>query len=155
MELMSGVISVLVVLAVFMGVRQWGHLRFKKAFEAAQAALQAQDYETAERHLRQCAKRAPLAVPIRATFGGVLARNGKLEEAEEQMKLAAELQPRNAEGHLMLGVFYASTFPDRQEDAFTALERAVELDPNVRGKIAQHDGLDTVRSSPRFQALVS
>jgi Flp pilus assembly protein TadD len=100
-------------------------------------------------------KIVPLAVPVRTMLGGVLARNRKLKEAEEHMQMAAELQPRNAEGQLMLGVFYASVFDDRREDAFAALERAVDLDPNIRGRVAQQEGLDAIRDEPRFKELVA
>lgn len=155
MEIFGTLASVGFVLAVYIGVRQWGHLRFKKAFEAAQGALQVRDFPVAETHLKKCVKIAPLAVPLRTMLGGVLARNQKLTEAEEHMKMAADLQPRNAESQLLLGVFYASVFSDREDAAFLALERAVELDPNIRGRMAQQEGLDAIRDSTRFRELVA
>jgi len=129
--------------------------RIERAVAEAQEAVQDGDLDTAEAALRTCVKLAPLSVPARQYLGAVLAKQGRLEEAEEELRMAADLQPKNGEGHLQLGVFYAACFDDRHEDALDALEKALAHDARLRDRIEGEPRLKPLQSNPRLRALLS
>ncbi len=55
-------------------------------------------------------------------------RNDKFEEAENNLKLAIEKEPNNKQLHFSLGVVYDNL--DRRDDAKTAYEKAIAIDPD-------------------------
>lgn len=110
----------------------------------ANQAMEAGDWQSAEQSLKRCLARAPLWVPGRRLRAVLLARTQRLDEAEAEFKMAAELQPRDAEGHLQLAVFYAALGPEKAEQGVAALRTAVECDPGLKEALAR---------DPRFEGL--
>ncbi len=138
---------------------QWGRgrmrmSRMKREWEIALRAFKDKDLETAQKSLQRCVRLMPTWTPARFMLGGVLAKRGRLADAEEQLKLGADLEPRNPEGHLQLGMFYVVCHPDRADEAIAALERAAACDPSLRDQFAKAPGLEAIKSHPRFQQLV-
>ncbi len=129
-------------------------LRMKRWWSHAQRALEEENLEEAARGLKRCVGLVPLWVPARLLYGTVLARKGELKEAEEQLKMGAELQPRHPEGHLQLGLFYGTFFPDRAEDATASLKKAFEFGPELVETIEADPRLRHLRADPRFARLV-
>ncbi|NJL73388.1 MAG: hypothetical protein HC888_18580 [Candidatus Competibacteraceae bacterium] len=80
----------------------------------------------------------------RRALGAVLAQQDRLDEAERELKMAAELQPRKPGGHLDLALFYARYQPDRAEDTIRALKEAIVHAPQLREDILK------TRALPRF-----
>ena len=140
---------------VRLGLGNLRKLRLKRCWERASAALDANDLDGAEYALRQCVRLVPLFVPARSMLGVVQARQGKLDEAEKQLRMAAELQPKEAGGYVALGLFYAGLGNERADDAVAALGKAVECAPDVRDKLREDTRLDPLHNHPGFQQLIA
>jgi len=155
---MDNVIVGVCVLAGIVGfqlaMRYWRTLRMKRCWLQANEALGQGDLATAEGALRKCVGLFPLWVPGRALLGAVLARADKLSDAEEEIRMAAELQPKDARGHLGLGMFYATRQPNRVEEAIDAFSKALECDPALRDRLAQEPLVQYLREHERFRALL-
>jgi tetratricopeptide (TPR) repeat protein len=149
-----GIVIVLTVVIVQVLLRQWKMVRLKNWWHRGDEAFKAGSYQDAERSFRACVKILPLWIPARTMLAVTLSQQGRLAEAEEQMKLSAELEPRRAEGHVDLGLFYAIQFKDRIEDAIAAFERAVSLRDDLRGELAREPRLRPLLVNPRFKALL-
>lgn len=138
----------LAILFSIVGFQVWRRHRLKHRLKAlwdeAQAALKADRLDEAERALRESLKLLPLLVVARRALGAVLAKQGRLDEAGRELKLAAELQPRKPEGYLDLALFYAQFQPERADEAVDALVAAARHAPDLRAQIARE---------PRFAAL--
>jgi len=117
-------------------------------------AVEQGDYDAAERALRRCVRLSPISAPARRLYARALISRGKIREAEHQVRMATQLEPRNGEGFLDLGFFLSACAPERNEEAVEALEKAVALAPNLRGVIARDERLRALHELPRFQALV-
>jgi len=76
------------------------------------------NFEDAEFHFRQVMLIHEPVAPICANFGGVLTRLGKLDEAADQFRMSAHLEPRNIENWLRWA---------RMEEARREIDRAGEL----------------------------
>ena len=138
---------------------QWGvgrmrMSRMKREWERALRAFKDKDLETAQKSLQRCVRLMPMWTPARFMLGTERAKRGRLADAEAQLTLGADLEPRSPEGHLQLGMFYVTCLPDRAEEAIAALERAAACDPSLREHFANAPGLDAIRSHPRFQQLI-
>jgi Flp pilus assembly protein TadD len=120
--------------------------RLMRAWQTAEAGLQdgEEGIARAETALRKCLKIEPLWTPARMLLADVLARQGRLEEAEAEHKLSADLHPREVEGHVRLALFYVAHQPERKEDALRALRAALECAP---------DGDNGFLADPRFIPL--
>src|SRR5262249_32722563 len=74
---------------------------------------------------------ARAAAQAKIDLGTVLAKSGKLPEAEAELKEAARLAPANASIHKNLGVVLARQ--GELEDAGAQFEEAVRLEPTDEG----------------------
>lgn len=157
MELPSSLIGVAITIACLIGfyvVRTRKNALLKKLSEQAREAFARQNYVEAERLLRRCVNMVPLWTHARSALGEALARQGKLEEAAENYRLAADLQPRNAAGYLDLGLFYAVYAPAERDKAIESLGRATELAPELKRELMHDYRLTYLREDPRFLRLV-
>ncbi len=154
---MNEAVTVLLLIAGVLAVRGLISLgrnyRLKKNWMRASEALKENDLDTAAVALRRCISLMPLWVMARGTLGVILARQNKLEEAEEQLKLAAELQPRRPEGFVELGLFYALHFDTRDDDAVGAFARAIENAPELAQQLRQDPRLARLRAHARFEEV--
>ena len=128
-------------------------LRLKRHWRHSQEALQTGDLVRAQAALKKCVALMPLWTPPRVLLGVVRARQGDLSGGEAHLKLAAEFHPRQPEGYLQLGLFYASFCPEREDDAINALSKAVEYAPELRESLAHEPRLARLRRHPRFKEI--
>ncbi len=153
----SVAVGITLLLAIVLGQWAWGQwqaMRFHKAWAKAQGALAVNDLAAAEEAVRACTAIAPVSGQLRRVYGSILARSGKLAEAEEQLRFGADLEPRNAAGHLDLGYFLVACYPDRIEAAVDALSRALECSPELRATLADAPELHGLRQHERFRNLL-
>ena len=129
-------------------------LRLKRHWKQSQEALQADDLPRAEAALKKCVALMPLWTPPRVLLGVVRARQGDLPGGEAHLKLAAEFHPRQPEGYLQLGLYYATFCPEREDDAINALRKAIEYAPELRERLAHEPRLARLRHHPRFQEML-
>lgn len=119
------------------------------------AAFERGDMETAAKALRVCLRDAPTWVPARRLLGRALVAAHRIDEAEKELRLAAELEPRNPDGHLDFAIFLAQFAPNRPDEAIDSLVRAVEHGPMLRDRLANLEPLAPLRDHPRFQSLLA
>lgn len=147
-------------IAVLLSIIGFRYYRSHKAqqqllerWKEAQRALVEKRIDDAERLLRDCLKRMPLMIIARRALGAVLAQQGRLDEAERELKMAADLQPRKPEGHLDLALFYARYQPERTSDTIRALDEAIKHAPTLREDILRDPRFAPLRDEPNFAAL--
>ena len=151
-EILVGVVTLGSLVALQAGLRHRTQGKLVRAWERAQKDLAQDDLGAAETQLAECARLVPLWLPARYLLGAVLAKQGKLDRAEEQFKMAQALQPREASGFIELGIFYV-TMANRTDDGLAQFREALRLDPAAR---PQHEGdprLASFRESAAFAAL--
>jgi Flp pilus assembly protein TadD len=88
----------------------------------------------------------PLWLPPRFLLGALFTKLGRLKEAEEQLKFAQALQPREAEGLLELGIFYI-TAASRIEEGVALLREAIACDAAAAHRIQSDPRLRAFRDS--------
>ncbi len=154
-EILLGICMLLGIVGIQLAFRKFRMRRMKRHWERAAAACESGDFAGAGPALEKCVSLMPLWVPARALLGVVQARLGKLDKAEEHLKMVSELQPRHAEGHIELAVFYVNFQPGRSGDALAALARAVACDPEARKRIELDERLNGLRGADGFRALLA
>ena len=148
------VFLLLLVFGRWIAIRRRGH-RFVHSWQKGVAAYDTSNWVAAEAALRECVRIEPIAAPVRRMLGATLARRNKLAEAEEHLRAGAELEPRNAGGHLDMGFFLVSYAPDRIEEAIAAFAKAVECSPQARAILAAETRLNpAIKDHPKFRALL-
>ncbi len=105
--------------------------RLRGQWNLGRGALECGDLEKAAGAYRKCVAMAPLWAAARTLLAGTLARLGRMEEAEREARMAADLHPRELESWRGLCQFYMLFMPDRADGAREALERMRELDPGA------------------------
>ena len=153
-NLMFG-IAVLVSLVLYqIAARQVRLLRLKRAWTRGHEALKATQLEVAEQEFRRCVRLMPMWKAGRSLLGVVLAQLNRLDEAEEEFKMVASLEPRQPDGHLALAYFYATHRPERAEEAVLSLREAVQCDPALLSRLRNDPRLGSLRNQPAFQHLL-
>jgi len=147
-----GVVMLLLLVGIQAGMRYLTVLRTKKAWEAAQEALRDGNFAAAELALARCVKLMPLWMQPRFLLGAVLAKLGKLTEAEDALKMAMALQPREPNGHIELGIFYV-TAADRIDDGVAAFRAALQHDAAAWKRLESEPRLEDFRRTDAFTAL--
>jgi Flp pilus assembly protein TadD len=89
------------------------------------------DAANAEAAFRQCVRLWPSYSPFHEALGNALALAGQKDEAERELRLASDLEPKRAEAHLKLCYFYAFSTTDRGRDALAEFGRVQELDTDL------------------------
>lgn len=153
MEQWQGILLSVVIVAFMWGYAHSRGWRAKRLWEQGIHAVNGQEWAKAETIFRKCARLVPVWTGSRKMLAVALLKQGKLDEAEEQFRMASELEPRRPEGHLDLGFFLATLRPGRQEDAIDAFARAIEFDPDVRTVLRDEQRLASLRDNPRFMEL--
>lgn len=133
---------------------QWKRRRFAALLKGGAEAFKNKDSAAAEAALQGCVRLAPTSAQMRLALGAVLAQRQKFKEAEEQLRLAAQLEPRKPLGHLELGLFLAISAPDRADEAVAAFAEAVKCAPQVREVLAKDPRLAGLRQHAEFQKLL-
>jgi Flp pilus assembly protein TadD len=127
------VVFILLLGGVYIGIMlAWKRFRIhqiKQWWTAGHAALAGDDAGAAVAAFRKCLRIWPAAPNFHEALGTALSRLGRLEEAERELRLAADLEPSRAQSQLNLALFYAFAVPGRDCDAVAAFERVRELDP--------------------------
>lgn len=151
-ELLVGVVTLGALVALQSGLRYRTHHLLSKAWARAQAELARNNYGEAETQLAECIRLVPLWLPARHLLGAVLAKQGKLDRAEEQFKMAQALQPRNPSGFVELGIFYV-TMTNRIDEGIAQFREALRLDPEALSSLQKDPRLASFRESDAFMAL--
>lgn len=154
MQEWTGILFSLVIVAAMWGYANSRGWRAKRLWERGLHAINGQQWLEAERAFRKCVRLVPVWTGSRKMLAVALVRQNKLDEAEEQFRMASELEPRKPEGHLDLGFFLATLRPDRQDDAIDAFARAIEFDPEIRTILDDEDRLAQLKRNPRFAQLL-
>lgn len=152
-ELLLGILSLGGLVAFQRAMHRRGERKLAAAWERAQAEITCGNYESGAAQLAECIRIMPLWLPPRFLLGSLLVRLGRLDEAEEQLKMAQALQPREAEGMLELGIFYL-TATDRHAEGVALLRDAIARDGDALQRIQRDPRLGAFRESADFSLLV-
>lgn len=128
--------------------------QLRAAMETAIERFNEQDWAGAEIPLRKVLRIAPAFGTAHRLLGVALARQGKMAEAETALRMAVNLEPRNALPHVQLGLHYATAQPPRPCEAIDALEQAVAHDEKVRQALKEMPGLEALQEHERFRNLL-
>jgi tetratricopeptide (TPR) repeat protein len=153
-EMIFGASLLMLLLGFQWGMGRWKQHRLKIWWGRADAACRDNDFDTAEIALQKCVTLLPLWVPARILLGSVYSKRGDFNAAEEQLKMASELQPRKPEGHMSLGLFYADNLPDYADAALEALAKAVTCAPELRESLIGDPRVSGLKEHPRYHELV-
>lgn len=151
-EIFMGVVVLMGLIGLQTGLRYWNVLRTRKAWEGAQAELSRGNFDAAAANIEKCIGLMPLWLQPRFLLGAVLARQGKLDAAEEQYKMAIALEPRQPDGHIELGIFYL-TAADRTDAAIAAFKEAMSCNEDARKRIDRDPRLEDFRRSDAYAQL--
>lgn len=110
--------------------------RVKRAWAAGNAALKEGRPEQAEAAFRRCVALMPIWKLGRTMLAVSLVQQNRLDEAEEQFRFVADLEPRQADGHLSLALFYAIHRQQDSAKAIASLRTAIACDPAIEAKLA-------------------
>lgn len=157
MELAQWAVGGLGLALVIWKLAEWPvkRAKFHKYLETGQTAASAGNWPEAEKAFSVLTRLAPTSMEVRRAHGHALVALGQYNEAEAEYRFAANLEPRNASGHMDLGFHFALCPPRRPDEALQAFERAVELDASFRNALAETEALAHLRSHPRFLALIN
>lgn len=151
-EILIGIVTLGALVALQAGLRHRTHVKLTRAWENAQEELARNNMSEAELQLAECIRLVPLWLPARHLLGAVLAKQGKLDRAEEQFKMAQALQPREASGFVELGIFYV-TMTDRIDEGIAQFREALRLDPDSWRSLQSDPRLASFRESEAFMTL--
>ncbi len=146
-NILAGVILLLSLVAYQVISRQVQFRRMKRAWERGHAALRAGRLDEAEAAFRKCVRILPAWANGRSMLAAVLTQQQRLDDAEEQWKMAADLEPKRPGGHLALALFYACHVPGKGPEASAALAKAIECDPNLRSQLVSDPRLARLRGA--------
>lgn len=127
--------------------------KFYSCWDDANTALARKDYASAESAFRTCVKLYPLAVEPRHGLSVALAETGRFKEAEDELKLAANLRPRLPEGYVNLGYFYLRWGNNHSDAALAAFEKAIDLSPELRDRLAGDPVLAPLRDRDDYRRI--
>ncbi|MBM3290835.1 MAG: hypothetical protein FJY92_11855 [Candidatus Hydrogenedentes bacterium] len=144
-----GAILCACVLAAF----AWQRRRVRAAWTRGMAAYEQRDFDAVREAFGFVVKKNPGWASARRMLARGLAGLGNHAEAERELRLAAQLEPRNAEGHLDLAVFLASLERARHEEAVSCIETALSVAPDMRAAVATLPQLRSLHAHPRFRDL--
>ena len=128
-------VFILAVAAVYIGImlawKRYRMHRLKHWWTAGSEALASGHADAAVAAFRKCVAIWPAAPNFHEALGTALSHAGRLDEAEQELRLAADLEPGRAQSHLNLALFYAFAVAGRDREALDAFGRVHELDPNL------------------------
>lgn len=137
------------ILSAYVLQRRWLAAAWKRGMEA----LKGRDFAAVNEAFHYIVKKRPGWAMARRMLARGLAGVGRHDEAEREFRLAAQLEPRNPEGHIDLAVFLVSVAPERREEALSCIEAALGVAPDLRTAIATLPQLRPLHSHPRFRDL--
>ena len=127
--------------------------RIRAAWKRGMEAYERKDFDAVRTAFRYVVKKYPGWATARRMLARGLAGLGKHEEAEQELRFAAQLEPRNAEGHIDLAIFLASRTHERHDDAVACVETALEVAPSMRAAVATLPQLRVLHKHARFRDL--
>ena len=154
-DIALGIVLLLSIIGVQYAVRYFRQRQAVGLWLKANEALKGNRFEEAERLLRKCLSISPLAPTIRSALAATLMRLNRMDEAEKEFKSLVALAPRQAEGHLLLGYFYAVQSPNRDKEAIASFAHALEHAPKLRENLRNDPRLTAMRDHPDFQSLIA
>lgn len=135
----NDVVFILLLGGVYIGIMlAWKRFRMhqlKQWWTAGHEALSGGDAAAAVLAFRKFLRIWPAAPNFHEALGTALSHVGKLEEAEQELRLSVDLEPSRAQSHLNLALFYAFAVPGREREAVDAFARVRELDPALADEV--------------------
>ena len=144
-----GILICACILAAFVLQRRWTGAAWKRGMEANER----NDFVEMSNAFRYVVKKYPGWAMARRMLARGLAGAGQHAEAERELRFAAQLEPRNAEGHIDLAAFLLTLSRERDEEALVCVQAALDVAPDMRAALATLPQLRALHSHPRFRDL--
>lgn len=122
-------------------------------FREGEKLYRQRKYAEAAPKLERAVELKPSSITARLALGVNFLKLGRRAEALKQFQAAERIDSGYAPVHLNLACYYALV--NDREQAFLALERMVEINPRSRRWIEKEPDLASLRSDPRYRALVN
>ena len=110
--------------------------RLTGLWDSGLQAFERRAFDDARRAFARIVSLTPSSAAPRRMLARTLVALEQEDEAEQQFRMAAALEPRNGDGQLELGVFLAVHRPALAEEAADAIEQALSLAPELRDVVA-------------------
>lgn len=131
----------------------WRRERVVRAWARGVQACERGEMAVAETAFRLCVDQHPEWASARRMLARALVAREEYEGAEEQLRFAVRLEPKNVEGLIDLAIFLTNCPQALHEEAIDCVEKAIRIDPASRRKAARLEQLARLREHPRFQRL--
>lgn len=131
---------------------EWGLLQFEASLLTGEAYRIQERYRDAIKPLEKAATLRPGDIQVAVALGWCFKRTNCLAQAIDALERAERAHPDEPILHYNLACYWclAGGF-DR---ALTELNLAIDLDPNIRGRIARETDFDQLRGHPEFDRLL-
>lgn len=137
------------ILIVYVLQRRWIRAAWKRGMDA----YERKDFDEVRAAFHYVVKKHPGWAVARRMLARGLAGLGKHEEAEQELRFAAQLEPRNAEGYIDLAIFLAARSHERHDEAVACVETALDVAPDMRAAVATLPQLRALHTHARFRDL--
>lgn len=150
-EILIGVVAV--ALLVFGVGENWSRgYRARKSFQAGIAAFERGDAAAACAAFERTIALEPLWGPARRILARLYANESRFADAEKQLSLACEFEPRNAEALLDLAYFHARYGgAEGPAKAVDAVRKAIAIAPRILETHRESHEVAALRSSPALR----
>lgn len=129
----------------------WATMRFEASFLTGEALRQLDRYREALAALELAASLRPGHVGVAIALGWCYKRTHKLAQAIDALDRAVRKEPEVPLLHFNLACYWS--LAGNEAKALEALAVALELEPDLRGRIATEPDFETLRDHPEFGRL--
>lgn len=144
-----GILVCSAIVLAFAMKRRW----IQQAWKRGMDAFHRNEFAEARNAFRYIVKKNPGWASARRMLARGLAGLGEHVEAEKELRFATQLEPRNPAGHIDLAVLLVSMSHERDDEALSCLETALEVSPDVRRALATLPQLRALHGNARFRDL--
>lgn len=96
----------------------------------------------------------PRSVPVLQSLATAYGRKRETGEVVRYMKELLDMRPNSAETWVNYAIVLASQSPIQTDDVWTALQKALSLNPGMKSKVRESEALQPLLGMPQFQKLL-
>jgi tetratricopeptide (TPR) repeat protein len=129
----------------------WADFQFEASYLTGEALRALERYREALKPLETAASLKPGDLGVAFALGWCYKRTHRLAQAIDALERASRDHPHEALLHYNLACYWS--LAGNQAKAVGELEKALELEPTLRGQIPSESDFDPIRNDPEFQRL--
>jgi tetratricopeptide (TPR) repeat protein len=129
----------------------WATMQFEASALMGEALRSLERYREALKPLEVAAALKPASIEVAIALGWCFKRTHRLAQAIDALERAERHNPDEPLLHYNLACYW--TLADNPSKALDELSVALDLDPDLRSKIADESDFDRLRGNPEFERL--